>query len=102
MALVTLPTSTADLVSNVREDELLVGVVNGSNQIFFLPNADKAINEEPGAKVKVYYNGQRIHEGGLNDFTIDESGGPGTGFDRITVAFVPAEIDKLTADYFVI
>jgi len=87
--------------SRFREDEQLVGAVNSANQIFTLPYGDKAVVVDPGVKIKVYYNGQRLHEGGANDFTTSESGGAGTGFDTVTLLFVaPKPGDIITADYY--
>lgn len=103
MAQVNLIPTNADLLAGARDDELLVGAVNGVNQIYFLPNAEKAINLDPGVKVKVFYNGQRLNEGFANDYTIIESTGPDTGFDRITLNYVtPVGDDKLTADYVLV
>ena len=103
MAQVNLIPTNADLLAGARDDELLVGAVNGVNQIYFLPNTEKALNFDPGVKVKVFYNGLRLNEGFANDYTIDETAGPGTGFDRITLLHVaPTGVDKLTADYYVI
>lgn len=83
-----------------REDEQLVGPTNGSNQVYTLPFGDKALVSDPGTKIKVYYNGQRLHEGGANDFTTSESGGVGTGFDTVTLIHVmPLAGDVVTADY---
>lgn len=87
------------LAVHLREDEQLVGATNGVNITFILPNGDKAINQEPGAKVKVFYNGQRLHEGGVNDFTVTESGGAGTGFDTVFLTFSPLAGDLVSADY---
>ncbi len=83
----------------LRDDEQLVGATNGVNVTFILPNGDKAINQEPGAKVKVYYNGQRLHEGGANDFAVSESGGAGTGFDTVLLSVSPRSGDLISADY---
>ena len=92
---------TAPDLSSFREDEQLVGAVNGANQIYTLPNSEKAIVADPGVKIKVYYNGQRLHEGGANDYTTSESGGSGTGFDTVTLLFVaPKPGDIVTADYY--
>ena len=92
---------TAPDLSSFREDEQLVGAVNGSNQVYTLPNSEKAVVADPGVKIKVYYNGQRLHEGGANDYTTSESGGAGTGFDTVTLLFVsPRPGDIVTADYY--
>jgi hypothetical protein len=37
----------------------------------------------------VLYNGQRLKEGASNDYVASESGGAGTGYDTITLTFVP-------------
>ena len=91
--------SPFQIAEHLREDEQLIGATNGFNLTFILPNGDKAINQEPGAKIKIYYNGQRLHEGGINDFTIAESGGAGTGFDTVTLLFAPQSGDLISADY---
>jgi hypothetical protein len=89
-------------LSDVREDEQLVGAVDGVNKIYVLPYGDKALVADPGVKIKVFYNGQRLHEGGANDYTTSESGGAGTGFDTVTLIHVaPKPGDILTADYIV-
>lgn len=89
-------------LSDVREDEQLVGATNGINQVYVLPYGEKALVADPGIKIKVYYNGQRLHEGGANDYTTSESGGAGTGFDTVTLIHVaPKPGDIVTADYIV-
>lgn len=94
--------SSGSSVSLLRDDEQLVGAINGVNQVFTLPNSEKALVVDPGVKIKVYYNGQRFHEGGANDFSSSESGGAGTGFDTVTFNFVtPIAGDIVTADYTV-
>ncbi len=90
--------SPFQIAVHLREDEQLIGATNGVNITFTLPNGDKAINQEPGAKVKVYYNGQRLHEGGINDFTVIESV-PGDGFDTVLLNFSPRSGDLVSADY---
>lgn len=83
-----------------REDEQLVGPIDGINKTFVLPYGDKAVVADPGLKIKVYYNGQRLHEGLANDYVTLESGGPGTGYDTIVLNFVaPKPGDIVTADY---
>jgi len=88
------------LLSKFREDRELVGVINGVNAVYSLPDGDKAFYAEPGVKIKVLYNGQRMHEGALNDFITSESGGPGSGYDTITfIDIKPVLGDVITADY---
>ena len=83
-----------------REDEQLVGVIDGVNRTYTLPYGDKALVADPGLKIKVYYNGQRLHEGLANDYVVHESGGPGTGYDTVELLHVsPKPGDIVTADY---
>ena len=89
------------LAQFLRDDEQLVGATNGVNITFILPDGDQAAHFEPGAKIKVYYNGQRLHEGGLNDLIVSESGGVGTGFDTVFLSFSPLSGDLISADYIV-
>ena len=75
----------------------LFGAINGSNTTFTTPvdflNAG-------GDTIAVFYNGQRLFAGAGNDYLLSESGGPGTGWDTVTVLFVPRLSDRLTADFF--
>lgn len=87
------------LAAHLRQDEQLLGDIDGVNATFTLPNGDKAINQTTGAKILVKYNGQALHEGGSNDFTVSESGGAGTGFDTVLLAFSPLPGDLISADY---
>lgn len=56
-----------------------------------------------GPTIAVYHNGQRLRFGGGNDYTVSESGGPGTGFDTVDLNFTPLAApgnpDTLTVDY---
>jgi hypothetical protein len=38
---------------------------------------------------KLIYNGQELLEGAGNDYIVSESGGAGTGYDTITLGFIP-------------
>jgi hypothetical protein len=49
--------------------------------------------------LRLYINGQRLLQGGSDDFTTSESGGVGTGFDTVTIAYPPRLKDNLLADY---
>lgn len=78
----------------------LIGTIDGSNQVFTTPS--KFIYEAGGESLCVYYNGQRLIEGAIDDYTVSESGGPGTGHDTVSLAFAPKGapgLDRLTADY---
>jgi hypothetical protein len=73
----------------------LLGVKNGVNLIFTSP--DKFVNVAGGETIRVLYNGQRLLE--IDDYTLSESGGVGTGYDTVTTLVAPRSSDKLTADY---
>lgn len=47
----------------------------------------------------VSYNGQRLIEGSGNDYVASESGGIGTGYDTITLEFVPRPASNFRVDY---
>lgn len=76
----------------------LAGAVNGVNVTFTTP--EKFRHDPPRAQISLYFNGQRVFVG--DDFTISESGGPGTGYDTVTTLFAPVPGDKLWADYFAV
>ena len=65
---------------------------DGSRQLFSTPVKFIAGVEY---EEQVYYNGQQIDPGATEDYTIDESGGPGTGFDQILLNFAPKTDDKI-------
>lgn len=58
----------------------------GNPQIFTtaIPFKHGGVDDEA-----VLYNGQRLKEGAANDYVASESGGAGTGYDTITLTFVP-------------
>ena len=74
-------------------------IPTGSPQVFTTPEA--FVHIAGGASIALYFNGQRLESGSGNDFTMSESGGPGTGFNTVTLLFVPVASDKFFADYFV-
>lgn len=47
----------------------------------------------------VEYNGQRLLAGVGNDYTVSESGGPGSGYDTITLEFTPATVSNMLIDF---
>ena len=72
----------------------LIGDKNGSNLTFTLPETFD------GSTLRVYRNGQRLMAGASDDLLISESGGPGTGYDTITLLDrPPASDENLFADY---
>lgn len=89
---------TAVPAAKFRYEVLLTGAVNGSNTTFTTPDFFR--QNPPNFSIAVYYNGQRIL---LNDdFTVQESGGIGTGYDTVNTLFTPKSGDKIWADYVVL
>ena len=74
----------------------LAGPQNGINTVFTTPTYFIASGL---SKESFYINGVLLHQGAGNDYTVSESGGVGTGFDTITMAFAPKSVDWLTIDY---
>ena len=84
--------------SKHRYEVPLSGLVDGSNTSFTTPELFR--QSPPNFSIAVYYNGQRIL---LNDdFTVQESGGVGTGYDTVSTLFTPKAGDKIWADYVVV
>lgn len=75
----------------------LVGVKNGSNLTFTVPGGDKFTHNLPFLTIAVYLNGQRLRL--IDDYVINESGGPGSGYDTVMLEVAPRSADKLYADY---
>jgi len=87
--------ATADL----RWDVSLLGLKNELNTVFTTP---EDFRQDTYMAVRVFYNGQRLRVGVGNDYLVSESGGPGTGYDTITLlGIAPHTDDNLTADYAV-
>ena len=84
------------------QDIMLDGAVDGYNLIYTIPSGTW-IQQAP-YKIIVYKNGVKQVAG--DDFTIQESGGSGTGYDTVifTVAPTvhPSPIDIITADYYMV
>jgi hypothetical protein len=76
---------------------VLAGATNGVNMSFATPEA--FMHAPPGVSIRVHLNGQRLLL--TDDYTVAESGGPGTGFDTVVLLFAPRSGDKVFADYFV-
>ena len=82
----------------VREQVALIGVQDGSNRVFTLPGGEKAVHQ-PGAGpvVKIYFDTRRVQS---VEMSVEESGGVGTGFDRIRfLHFAPKTNSSIFADY---
>lgn len=84
-------------VSRYRAAQGLVGPKNGVNVVFTTPGLEKFVHNLPFLDISVYYNGVRLAL--LDDYTVSESGGPGTGFDTVTINLPPFANDHLFADY---
>lgn len=84
-----------------REKIALIGLKNGSNRTFYTP--EKFINGSYFGNIfhlTVEHNGRELYEN--IDFTISESGGPGTGYDVINlISFTPNTHSLLYATYVV-
>lgn len=80
-----------------RTGQQLLGAKNGANVAFTVPVGDQFTHNLPFFSIQVYYNGQRLIL--LDDYTVVESGGFGTGFDTVVLEVAPASFDKLYVDY---
>jgi hypothetical protein len=84
------------------QDIPLVGIIDGYNTIFTLPEGISWIQSFP-YKIIVYKNGVKQALG--DDYFILESAGPGTGYNMIVFATPPNTTcdytDYMTADYYV-
>lgn len=82
-----------------REKIPLIGLRNGANRTFFTP--DKFINGLYFGNIfhlTVEHNGKELYEN--IDYTIGESGGPGTGYDMINIiSLTPVSHSLLFATY---
>jgi hypothetical protein len=84
-----------------REKIPLIGMRNNSNRTFYTP--DKFINGtwyNNQFVITIEHNGKQLYEN--IDFTIAESGGPGTGYDTINIfSFTPSPHSLLYATYVI-
>ncbi len=90
-------TSINVLLGKFRWNKELIGTKDGVNITFTTPDVFVQSGE---IVIRVYRNGQKLREGSSNDYTVSESGGPGTGFN--TVVFqgpAPLPFEVLSADY---
>lgn len=83
--------------SRFRTGSGLVGTQNGSNVTFSVPGGDKFTHNLPFLTIQIYRNGQRLKL--IEDYTIVESGGAGTGYDTVILEVPPLSDDNLLADY---
>lgn len=82
-----------------RSGQTLVGVIDGINTSYTTPSLEKFIHNLPFTDISIFYNGGRLKI--LDDYTVIESGGIGTGYDTVVLAFAPLSGDHLIADYIV-
>ena len=89
--ILSLQDLTGLVVGRVWNVELL-GLKDGINRAFTTP-ADFLPNTQ-----SIWHNGRKLHP--ALDYLISESGGPGTGYDTVTmVSLIPVSHSLLTADY---
>ena len=90
------PPANVVLISRLKVEIPLLGTKNSLNLIFTTP--DKFLP----TKIALYFNGVRMKQGAGEDYVVSESGGPGTGYDTITLldaALAPKSTEQLFADY---
>ena len=76
-------------------NEDLTGPINGVNKIF--TTSEKFMNTG-GMIIRVHLNSVRLFF--TDDYTLSESGGPGSGYDTVTLVNAPKSSDRVTADYY--
>lgn len=76
--------------------QTLAGAIDDVNVTFV--TSLKFVSSGP-SKEALFYNGAQLEPGAGNDYTVSESGGPGTGFDTVTMLFAPRIGDKLWIDF---
>jgi len=80
-----------------RTGQQLTGPKDGVNVTYTVPTGDKFTHNLPFFSIKVYFNGVRLTL--LDDYTIAESGGVGTGYDTVVLEVTPLPWDHLLVDY---
>lgn len=75
----------------------LLGAKDLVNSTYTVPFGDTFTHNLPFLTIQVYLNGQRLKL--LDDYTVVESGGVGTGHDTVVLEISPHPDDKVTADY---
>lgn len=91
--------AAATLLGRFRWNKDLVGVKDGVNKVFTVP--DPFFVQSGEIVIRVDMNGQRLRLGAANDYTVSESGGVGTGYDTVTFVVAPKAYENPTADYLV-
>lgn len=82
-----------------HENIPLIGTKNGINTIFITPNKFiEGTLEGSDFAIRIRYNGRGLDPS--FEYSISESGGPGTGYDTIQfLSFIPSSFSSLLADY---
>lgn len=83
-----------------RSGQKLVGAKDGVNVTFKVPGTDKFTHNLPYMTIAVYVNGIRLSL--IDDYTVAESGGSGTGYDSVILEWAPRSNDKILADYIAV
>jgi hypothetical protein len=87
-------------VGRYRTGQWLIGIKDGVNTTYTTPGLEKFTHNLPFLSIQVYYNG--VRQTLLDDYSISESAGPGTGYDTVTfLEIAPKANDKLLVDYVV-
>lgn len=73
-----------------------LGPLTGANQTF---TTSQKFTRTVGKEEWVYYNGVLQEFGATEDYTVGESGGPGTGYDTIYFSVAPKSKEKLEVIY---
>jgi len=90
----------------IRVGVSLVGPQDGSNRVF--RTTPDVFDHDPagnGRTIEIYHNGRRLIQTdtpnpSFGDYTVEESGGVGTGYDTINLlTFAPIEKSSLAASY---
>ncbi len=82
-----------------RTGQKLVGARDGTNFSFRTTGTEKFVHNLPFLSIQVFLNGIRLTL--LDDYTIQESEGSGTGYNVVVLEVAPRPMDKVVADYVV-
>ncbi len=83
--------------SRFRIGVSLYGPINGTNTSFTVTPGEKFLHNPPYIQIGVYYNGIRLFW--PDDYSLDESGGGGTGYDTVVLLVAPKPGDRVFVDY---
>jgi hypothetical protein len=86
-------------VGRYRTGQNLVGAKDGTNFTYTTPGLEKYVHNLPFLTIGVYLNGMRLAL--LDDYIVQESFGPGTGFDTVILNEAPLSDDHIIADYVI-